>query len=99
MVTTLDWIALAFVLVAAMGGAVQGFVWSGLSLAGLAVGAFVGGRLAPHILPGGSSSAYAPVVALAGAVGLAVALELLASSVGAAFRTRERSTAVRRLDS
>jgi S1-C subfamily serine protease len=97
--TVVDWIALAFVLVAALGGAVQGFVWSSLSLAGLAVGAFVGGRVAPHILAGGSSSAYAPVVALAGAVGLAVTLELLGSSIGAALRTRERSPVLRKLDS
>src|ERR1051325_9263281 len=40
--TLLDWIAVAVVLLAALGGAVQGFVWSALSLAGLVTGALVG---------------------------------------------------------
>src|SRR5919198_185630 len=32
--TAIDWVALVIVLFAALGGAAQGFVWSGLSLAG-----------------------------------------------------------------
>ena len=48
--TPLDWIAVGVVLLAALGGAAQGFVWSALSLAGLVTGAVVGGRLAPVLL-------------------------------------------------
>src|SRR5256886_956690 len=96
--TAVDWIAIVIVVFAALGGATQGFVWSGLSLAGLLVGAVVGGRLAPVLLSGGSKSPYAPVLALAGAVTLAVTFEVVGSSLGAALRSREAPT-VRQLDS
>jgi S1-C subfamily serine protease len=96
--TALDWFAIAVVVLAALGGASQGFVWSGLSLAGLVIGAFVGGRLAPVLLSGGSKSPYAPVLALAGAATLAVSFEVVGSSLGAHVRSRE-SPAVRQLDS
>jgi S1-C subfamily serine protease len=98
-VTALDWIAVAIVVCAALGGAVQGFVWSGLSLAGLVVGALVGGRLARVLLAGGARSPYAPVVAVAGAATLAVAFEVVGSTVGAALRGRERRRVLRDLDS
>jgi S1-C subfamily serine protease len=97
--TVVDWVALALVLLAALGGAVQGFVWSGLSLAGLLVGAFLGGRLAPVVLEHGSSSPYAPVLALVAAVTLAVTLEVLGSTVGAIIRRREQARGLRLLDS
>jgi S1-C subfamily serine protease len=96
--TALDWVALVIVLFAALGGAAQGFVWSGLSLAGLVTGAFVGGRLAPLLLSRGSSSPYSPVLALAGAVTLAVAFEVAGSSLGAALRRRQAGE-LRALDS
>ena len=97
--TIVDWLALALVVLAALGGAVQGLVWSGLSLAGLIGGAFLGGRLAPLLLSDGSRSPYAPVVALVAAVGLAVAFEVLGSSVGALIRDRERARSLQLLDS
>ena len=97
--SVVDWVALGLVLLAALGGAVQGLVWSGLSLAGLLAGAFLGGRLAPVLLTSGSRSQYAPVVALAAAVGLAVAFEVVGSTIGARIRGRERRRRVRLLDS
>ena len=97
--TAVDWVALGLVLLAALGGAVQGFVWSGLSLAGLLAGAFLGGRLVPVLLANGTSSPYAPVVALVAAIALAVAFEVLGSTVGARIRSRERARSVRALDS
>jgi S1-C subfamily serine protease len=98
-VTVVDWVALGLVVLAALGGAVQGLVWSGLSLAGLLAGAFVGGRLAPVILTNGPRSQYAPVVALSAAVALAVAFEVLGSTLGARIRGRQRAPGVRALDS
>jgi len=98
-VTVVDWVALGLVLLAALGGAVQGFVWSGLSLTGLLVGAFVGGRLAPVLLSRGQRSPYAPLLALVAAVGLAVAFEVLGSTIGALIRGRQRTRGVRTLDS
>ena len=97
--TAVDWVALGLVLLAALGGAVQGLVWSGLSLAGLIAGAFLGGRLAPLVLTNGSSSRYAPVVALIAAVTLAVAFEVLGSTIGGVIRSRQRARSVRTLDS
>jgi len=98
-VTPVDWVALGLVLLAALGGAVQGFVWSGLSLAGLLAGAFVGGRLVPVLLTNGSSSQYAPLVALIAAVTFAVALEVVGSTIGSVIRRRERARSVRAVDS
>jgi S1-C subfamily serine protease len=98
-VTVVDWVALGLVLLAALGGAVQGLVWSGLSLAGLLAGAFLGGRLAPLVLAHGSSSPYAPVVALVAAVTLAVAFEVAGSTVGAILRRRERARGLQLVDS
>jgi S1-C subfamily serine protease len=97
--TIVDWFALGLVLVAALGGAAQGFVWSSLSLAGLAAGAVIGGRLAPVLLAGGSHSQYAPVIALAGAVTFALLFEVVGSSVGAALRRRQRRRFLREADS
>jgi S1-C subfamily serine protease len=98
-VTVVDWVALGLVLLAALGGAVQGLVWSGLSLAGLLAGAFIGGRLAPVLLTNGPRSPYSPVVALVAAVSLAVGFELLGSTIGARIRGRQRARGVHTLDS
>jgi S1-C subfamily serine protease len=98
-VTVVDWVALGLVLLAALGGAVQGFVWSGLSLAGLLAGAFLGGRLVPVLLANGSRSEYAPVVALIAAVTFAVAFEVVGSTIGSVIRSRERARSVRAVDS
>ena len=97
--TAVDWVALGLVLLAALGGAVQGFVWSGLSLAGLLAGAFLGGRLVPVLLSNGTHSRYAPVVALVAAIAFAVAFEVMGSTVGALIRSRQRARSVRALDS
>src|SRR5581483_7533095 len=72
----------------AVWGYEQGLIVGGLSLGGFAVGAFLGSRLGPALLPDGSHSPYAPATALAGALltgGLvAVSLE------GIAFTVRRR---------
>jgi S1-C subfamily serine protease len=98
-VTAVDWVALALVLFAAVGGAVQGFLWSGLSLAGMVAGAIIGARLASVLLERGASSGYSPLLALAGAVVLAVVFEVVGSAVGAVLRRRERTAVARNLDS
>jgi uncharacterized membrane protein required for colicin V production len=67
-VTQLDWIIVAFAAVLALLGYRQGFVIGALSFAGFALGAFLGTRLGPLLLPRGSSSPYAPVFGLAGAL-------------------------------
>jgi S1-C subfamily serine protease len=79
--TTLDWVIVAFVALLGVAGLRRGFIVGALSLAGLVAGAVAGARVGPLLLPGGSHSPYAPLVALSGAlmVGglLASALEML----------------------
>ena len=66
--TGLDWAIIVFALLMAAWGYQQGLTVGALSLLGFAVGAFAGGRLGPALLPEGSESPYAPIVALAGAL-------------------------------
>src|SRR5437763_15254561 len=51
-----------------MYGYAQGFIVGGLSLVGFGLGAFLGTRIAPLVLPGGSHSDYAPLFGLLGAL-------------------------------
>ena len=96
--TAVDWAALALVLFAALGGAVQGFVWSGLSLAGMVAGAVIGARLASVLFAKGASSGYSPLLALVGAVLLAALFEVIGSAVGRILRGRRHRPAPRNLD-
>jgi S1-C subfamily serine protease len=67
-VTGIDWLIVVFTALLAFYGYIQGFLVAALSLAGFAVGAFLGTRLAPLLLPGGSHSQYAPLFGLLGAL-------------------------------
>ncbi len=66
--TTIDWLIVAFTALLAIYGYLQGFIVGVLSLAGFALGAIIGTRIAPLILPGGDRSQYAPVFGLIGAL-------------------------------
>src|ERR1700757_1026246 len=66
--TGLDWLIVAFTVLLAFYGYLQGFIVGVLSLAGFAVGALIGTRLGPLLLPGGSHSKYAPLFGLIGAL-------------------------------
>ena len=94
-----DWIAIAIVLISAVGGFRRGLVLSAFSLVGLAVGAYVGSRVAPHLVHGGSSSKWTPVAALVGAVLGAVLLQFGALVAGSFIRGGMRFTPLRLLDS
>ncbi len=67
-VTSLDWAILAFIAVLALFGLRQGFIVGVLSFGGFALGAFVGTRVGPLLLPQGSASPYAPAFGLIGAI-------------------------------
>jgi S1-C subfamily serine protease len=67
-VTKLDWIIVAFAAVLASFGFRQGFIVGALSFVGFALGAFLGTRLGPLLLPKGSASPYAPAFGLFGAL-------------------------------
>jgi S1-C subfamily serine protease len=66
--TSVDWLIVAFTVLLAIYGYAQGFIVGALSLAGFAVGAFIGTRLAPLLLSHGARSSYAPLFALLGAL-------------------------------
>lgn len=87
--TGLDWAIVAFTALLAIYGYQQGFIVGALSLAGFAVGAFLGTRLAPLLLSHGSHSPYAPLFGLVGALlaggVLASGLEGLGSRVRSAL--------------
>ncbi len=67
-VSALDWVIVGFTVLLAFYGYMQGFIVGALSLAGFAVGAFLGTRLAPLLLSHGDRSPYAPLFGLVGAL-------------------------------
>ncbi len=81
-----DWIALAVIAIAALAGLRRGLVATALSLGGIALGAVIGSRLAPHVLHDGSSSPYTSLAALVGALIGALVLQSLASMAGSIAR-------------
>jgi S1-C subfamily serine protease len=84
--TGLDWIIVAFAAILASFGFRRGFIVGVLSFGGFAIGAFLGTRLGPLLLPQGSASPYAPAFGLIGAL---LAGAILASGMeGLGFRVR-----------
>jgi hypothetical protein len=84
--TPVDWIIVVFTALLAVHGYMQGFIVGALSLVGFAIGAFLGTRLGPLVLPGGAHSQYAPLFGLCGAL---LAGGVLASGLeGVAMRFR-----------
>ena len=83
--STADWVVIVIVGVASVYGISTGFLRGAFSLAGFALGAYLGARLAPEILSDGSP--YVPVVALGGAVLLGMLGRGLAALLAGALRT------------
>jgi S1-C subfamily serine protease len=82
----LDWIIVLFVVVMATWGFLQGLIVGALSLAGFAGGAVAGARIAPLLLSEGSSSPYAPLFALLGAILLGGILAMGLETLGFKLR-------------
>jgi S1-C subfamily serine protease len=97
-VTKVDWLIVAFTVLLAMYGYAQGFIVGALSLLGFAIGAFLGTRLAPLILPGGSHSQYAPLFGLVGALLAGAVLASGFEGVGARARGVLRIPGLRTVD-
>ena len=86
--TAVDWVIVVFCLLLAFYGYMHGFIVGVLSLLGFGVGAFIGTRLGPLVLSGGSHSQYAPLFGLLGAL---LAGGILASGLeGIGIRVRRR---------
>jgi S1-C subfamily serine protease len=87
LVTKLDWIIVAFAAVLAAFGFRRGFIVGVLSFGGFVLGALIGTRVGPLLLPKGSSSPYAPAFGLIGAL---LAGAILGSGLeGLGFRLRQ----------
>ncbi|WP_320672828.1 MarP family serine protease [Patulibacter defluvii] len=95
--TVLDWALVVAALLAAVGGATQGFLASALGFLGFAAGAFAGVRLGPLVLPGGSEDVNAPIVALIAATVLGILLGGLLQQVGERLRRRLQGEGPRRV--
>src|SRR4051812_11144078 len=81
-----DWIAVAVAGLSALSGLRRGLIATVLSLAGLALGAVIGARLAPQFLHDGSSSPDTPLAGLVGAVVGGGVVQIGASIVGSTLR-------------
>jgi S1-C subfamily serine protease len=66
--TGLDWIIAGAAVLLALFGWAQGFVSAALALIGFAIGAWIGTRVGPSLVPGGRQSAWAPAFGLLGAL-------------------------------
>jgi S1-C subfamily serine protease len=97
-VTGVDWLIVVFTVLLATYGYIQGFIVGALSLVGFGLGAFVGTRLAPLVLPGGSHSQYAPLLGLVGALLAGAVLASGFEGVGARARVFLRLPGLRALD-
>ncbi len=86
--TTIDWLIVCFTFLLALWGFRQGLIVGALGLGGLAIGAVLGSRLAPVLLENGSNSAYAPMVALIGAIVIGSLTLTLAVLLGDHIRSR-----------
>src|SRR5580765_1402917 len=64
----------------------RGLILSAFSLAGLALGAYVGSRVAPYLLRGGEGSVWTPVAGLVGAVIGAGLFQVVAVVAGSYLR-------------
>ena len=80
-----DWVVIVVIGVSALYGISTGFLRGAFSLAGFAVGAYLGARLAPMILSDGSP--YVAVVALSAAILLGTLMRGLAAMLAGALRT------------
>jgi S1-C subfamily serine protease len=97
-VTKVDWLIVAFTVLLAMYGYAQGFIVGALSLLGFGIGAFLGTRLAPLVLPDGSHSQYAPLFGLLGALLAGAVLASGLEGIGARARMFLRLPGLRLVD-
>jgi S1-C subfamily serine protease len=97
-VTALDWLLIAWVALWALLGAARGMTEQVLSLAGLAIGAAAGSRLAPFLLPDGRESVWLPLVALGTAIAGALIVQAILLRLAAPLRRRVGRDTLRRVD-
>jgi len=84
-VSTADWVVIGVIAVSALYGLATGFLRGAFSLAGFALGAYLGARLAPELLS--DASPYVPVVALGAAILVGSLMRGLAGLLAGVLRT------------
>jgi S1-C subfamily serine protease len=84
-VSTADWAVIVVVVVSGLYGVTTGFLRGAFSLAGFALGAYLGARLAPALLS--DASPYVPVIALAFAILGGMLMRGAASLLAGVLRT------------
>ncbi len=95
---TADWIVLGVVVLFGFYGLSRGLVRGALSLAGFALGAYIGAQVAPALLDDGSP--YAPLFTLGAAILGGVVLQSFAGLLGGTLRTSMGAVpGLRRIDS
>ena len=93
-----DWIVLGVVVLAGLYGLSRGLVRGALSLAGFALGAYLGAKIAPAVLEDGSP--YAPLIALGAALLGGTLLSSIAEMLGVSLRrTMGAVPGLRKIDS
>lgn len=83
--STADWVVIGVIAVSALYGLTTGFLRGAFSLAGFALGAYLGARLAPSLLS--DSSPYVPAIALAFAILGGTIMRGLAGLLAGVLRT------------
>jgi S1-C subfamily serine protease len=96
--TAIDWLIVGFTVLLASYGYLQGFIVGVLSLMGFALGALLGTRLGPLLLPSGSHSRYAPIFGLVGALLAGGVMASGLEGVGARARAALRLPGLRLID-
>lgn len=83
--SAIDLIALALIVLAALSGFRRGLVVGVFSLAGLALGAYLGAHFGPSLI-GGDQATWLPLIALGGAVLLAGVGQAIGAMIGRSLR-------------
>ena len=96
--TGLDWAIVGFTTLLGFYGYLQGFIVGAMALAGFALGAFLGTRLAPLVLNHGARSQYAPLLGLAGALLVGALFANVLEILGARARLSQRTPVLRWID-
>ncbi|MGZ4482170.1 MAG: CvpA family protein [Gaiellales bacterium] len=96
--TGVDLVAVIWIALSALIGARRGLVGQIVSLCGFAAGAFLGSRIAPHLLGQGNRSPWLPAAGLAGALVGGLLVQTLAGSLVESVRRRVMAGPLATLD-
>lgn len=94
----LDVLIVIFVVLTALRGARTGFLAGAFSLVGMVLGASLGSRLAPFLLPDRGNPLFGTVITLASIVAFAVLGDVIARTIGGSLRSRLRGSVPGALD-